>query len=301
MDFKRLKYFRAVVEAGSITRAALVLNVAQPALSRRLRELEEEIGTTLLLRGGRHLVPTEAGYYLYKQAGEILLQVSEAAKQTSSIGQHKTKQIRIGLTHLYQKYFARLILQLHEVNPGLEIGVSLSDSSHLELLLANRQIDLALIQRPGDDRTFNCIDLPPVRIVAVAASRLEVFAGKKRISFSALDGIPLVLLKRAAGHGTYERLLDQFRSQGLTPREVMHVSQPGAIIEWLQAGLQAVALLPASEVDPARLERCRMIEVTAAPQVFSPAIVGLSATGFPREFLPLIDHAAELVAPTVAG
>ncbi|MEK6290867.1 MAG: LysR family transcriptional regulator, partial [Paraburkholderia tropica] len=69
MDLKRLRYFCAVIEQGNVSKAARFLNIAQPALSKRLSELEEEIGALLFLRGIRHIEATPAGLHLYRRAG----------------------------------------------------------------------------------------------------------------------------------------------------------------------------------------------------------------------------------------
>ena len=71
MDMKDLQYFLAVAQAGTITGAAAKLCMAQPPLSRQMKELEEELGTTLFIRGKRHIRLTEEGIFLRQQAEEI--------------------------------------------------------------------------------------------------------------------------------------------------------------------------------------------------------------------------------------
>lgn len=80
MDLKRLRYFCRVVEQGSISQAAKVLNMAQPPLSKRIQELEDELKTPLFLRHGNRIEPTEAGFFLYRKACEILRQVEDTAR-----------------------------------------------------------------------------------------------------------------------------------------------------------------------------------------------------------------------------
>lgn len=68
MDLKRLRYFCRVVEHGSVSQAAKSLNMAQPPLSKRIQELEEELQVSLFERRGNRIEPTEAGYFLYRKA-----------------------------------------------------------------------------------------------------------------------------------------------------------------------------------------------------------------------------------------
>ena len=72
MDIKHLRIFVAAVEEGSIQAASRLLNIAQPALSRRIRDLEDELGCTLLVRGGKGVTPTQAGLALYRDALGII-------------------------------------------------------------------------------------------------------------------------------------------------------------------------------------------------------------------------------------
>ena len=276
MDLRRLRYFCAVVEQGNMTKAARILNMAQPPLSRRLRELEDEIGVALFSREGRAMVPTPAGYHLYRRAGEILRDVEQAAQETVMMSRREYRVLRVGLTHLFQDYFSPLLLEIHRRNPQLEIGISVCDSSQLETLLSKRLIDIALMQKPGMRDGFDCVDLPPIKLVAVISKDLPSDEFTHTIPMKALGKFPLVLLKRASGSGTYEALLDHLRKNGVAANVIMHIAQPTVIMSWLESGLAAAALLPASEVHTAKLTRSRVLEVVPSPLVFFPSIVRLA-------------------------
>ncbi|HDK5653003.1 TPA: LysR family transcriptional regulator, partial [Klebsiella pneumoniae] len=98
MDLKRLRYFCRVVEHGSVSQAAKSLNMAQPPLSKRIQELEEELQVSLFERRGNRIEPTEAGYFLYRKGCEILRQVEDTARETADIAQKTRVEVRIGLT-----------------------------------------------------------------------------------------------------------------------------------------------------------------------------------------------------------
>ncbi len=191
-----------MVEQGTISRAARILNIAQPPLSKRLQELEEEVGAPLFLRGTKKKIePTPAGYHLYRRACEILRRVDDAARETALLARAETRTLRIGLSHLYQNYFESLLLEIHRKNPDKQIAVSILDSSNLELHLRNGLIDVALIQKPEHTHGFDCITFAPVRTVAVLHQSLcqDAAAGDVPISLAELARWPLVLLKRAEG------------------------------------------------------------------------------------------------------
>lgn len=289
MDLKRLRYFCTVVEQGSISQASRMLNMAQPPLSKRLQELEEELNVSLFLRSGRRVEPTEAGLFFYKKACAILREVEDTKRETILLAHRETKVLRIGLTHLFQSYFKPLILEIHRKNPAAEIGVSVSDSSHLEFLLNNGRIDIALIQKPYRSDGYDCIAFDPIKLVAVVNKKLLPEPPTSPVSFFDLGKYPLLLLKRADGAGTYESIMDHFRKGGVQPNAIMHISQPGVILDWLESGLEAAALLPSSEVDAEKLSECHVLELYSAPQIFFPAVVKMTASSYMTELMDIVE------------
>jgi len=288
VDLKRLRYFCRVVEQGSISQAAKALNMAQPPLSKRIQELEDELQTPLFTRRGNRIEPTEAGFFLYRKACEILRQVEDAARETMEIAQKEHPQFRLGLTHLFQSYFKPLLLELYRRYPQTEINISVTDSSQLEMMLSEGAIDLALIQRPYRSEGFDFISFDPIRLVAVISKKClpEVPVGP--FDYTALADFPLVLLHRAKDSGTYEMLMDVFRKAGVHPKVIMHITQPGVILDVLESGLAAATLLPSSEVDPARLTQCHVVELFPSPQIFYPALVKTPATNWVPEVMELV-------------
>lgn len=296
MDLRRLKYFCAVVEQGSLTKASKVLNMAQPPLSKRLQELEEELGVSLFVREGHRIEPSAAGYHLYQKAGDILRDVERAAKETVFIGKHETKTLRIGMSHLYQRFFGPLLMEIHNRIPDVEIQVLLGDSSHLEFMLSNGGIDLAFIQKPRQNVGYQCIDLPSIETVAVASKSIDMSEYGETIPFAALGKYPLVLLRRASGPGTDQVFIDHFRSCGCNPNVVMNISQPTVILDWMNSGLEGVALLPASEIDISALRNCSQLSVSNSPFVFTPSIVRMTTASYMPEIRALLEAPWPLMA-----
>lgn len=290
MDLKRLKYFCKVVEQGSVSQAARMLNMAQPPLSKRIQELEEELHVTLFIRSGKRIEPTEAGYYLYRKACEILREVEDTTRETLQIAQRESRLMRIGLTHLFQSYFKPLFLELHRRNPDVQLTISVSDSSNLESFLNDGLIDIALIQKPRQNDGYDMVAFDPIKLVAVIPKTLLPERPADPYPYLELGQFPLVLLHRARDEGTYESLLDQFRKGGVTPRVIMHITQPGVILDWLESGLAAATLLPSSEVDRTKLHHCHVLEVFPSPQVFFPALVKTPGMPFIPELMAILEE-----------
>lgn len=96
MNFRRLKYFVKIVDIGSLTQAAEVLHIAQPALSQQVATLEGELNQQLLIRTKRGVTPTDAGKILYTHARAILRQCEQAQLAVHNVGQALSGQVSIG-------------------------------------------------------------------------------------------------------------------------------------------------------------------------------------------------------------
>src|SRR5262245_38459153 len=97
MDLKQLEYFVRATELGSVTKAANLMNVAQPALSRQIRQLEEELGESLLIRTGRGVKTTEAGARLLEHGRGILRLVALAREDIENARTGKAGRVAIGM------------------------------------------------------------------------------------------------------------------------------------------------------------------------------------------------------------
>lgn len=290
MDLKRLRYFCRVVEQGSVSQAAKSLNMAQPPLSKRIQELEEELQVSLFVRRGNRIETTEAGFFLYRKACEILRQVEDTARETTDIAYKNRTELRIGLTHLYQNYFKALLMEVYRRHPDTSINISVTDSSHLETLLTEGAIDFALIQRPYRSEGFDYVSFDPIKLVAVINKRCLPGPPSNPYSYTSLAALPLVLLHRAKDSGTYEMLMELFRKSGINAKVIMHITQPGVILDWLESGLQAATLLPSSEVEADKLSQCYVVDVFPSPQIFYPALVKLPSMPYLPALMDIITH-----------
>jgi DNA-binding transcriptional LysR family regulator len=289
MDLKRLRYFCAVAEQGSMTKAAEILHIAQPALSKRLQELEEELETQLLTRNGREMVLTGAGAFLYQRACLILRNVADTQRETQLFARHQKRTLRLGVSYLYERFFTPLMVKLVQQNPQLELRVSVSDSSHLEFLLNQGSLDVILVQAPKQTEGYKIISFPSPKLVAVIHNSLLADESVYPKTFKDVVQYPLILLHRIDGPGIFEYLLDQIRKEGIQPNILMHVSQPRLQLDMLESGIAGAALLPISEVNAYHLRHCQVLQIQPSLAIFTPAIVTRS-TGADIQELEQVIH-----------
>ncbi len=147
MNFRRLKYFVKIVDIGSLTQAAEVLHIAQPALSQQVATLEGEMDQQLLIRTKRGVTPTEAGKILYTHARTILRQCEQAQLAVNNVGQTLRGQVAIGLAPGTAASSITMPLLQAVRNALPEVIVYLHENSGTDLndKLIGGQLDMAVL------------------------------------------------------------------------------------------------------------------------------------------------------------
>src|SRR5438876_8975407 len=160
MDLKQLEYFVRVAELGSFTRAAVELDVAQPALSRQVRLLEVELRQTLLLRNGRGAVPTEAGKVLLEHGRGILHQVQRAKEDLGRLCGGLSGRVALGLPSSVARVLAvPLTRAFRDAMPEAKLSISEALSVGLQEGLTNGRLDIAVLYNAQPSRE---IDVTPL-------------------------------------------------------------------------------------------------------------------------------------------
>lgn len=291
MDLKRLHYFCTIAEQGSISKAAKLLNIAQPPLGKRLQELEEEIGSPLFTRSPRAMVLTEAGSFLYRRACDILSQVNSLQRQTVTIATRKQRRVTIGISYLYLRYFTPILMDYYQNCPDWDINVVVSDSSHLEAMLIDHSLDISLMQIPQDRQPWFVRELPPIDTITVVSAHYSAMLAGKTLNFSDLSGIPLILLHRIGGEGTYEMLRNKLFSSLSQVNISIKVSEPRLVLEMMEQGFEGAAFMPRSEFVPSQQGKYMVCPLAESFAIYHPAIVALS-TAQDRLLWPL-EHETE--------
>ncbi|WP_058959321.1 LysR family transcriptional regulator [Type-E symbiont of Plautia stali] len=290
MDLKRLHYFCTIAEQGSISKAAKLLSIAQPPLGKRLQELEQEIGSPLFTRTPRAMVLTEAGSFLYRRACDILSQVNSLKRQTVTIATHKQRRVTIGISYLYLRYFTPILMGYYQNRPEWDINVVVSDSSHLEAMLVDQRVDIALMQVPHDRQAWFVRELEPIDTIAVVSTHYSAILAGKTLKFTDLNGIPLILLHRIGGEGTYEVLRNTLFSNLSHINISIKVSEPRLVLEMMEQGFEGAAFLPRSEFVPSQHGKYLACPLAEPFAIYHPAIVTLS-TAQDRLLWPLEQEA----------
>lgn len=191
VDLRLLRYFVAVVEEGSITRAASRLAITQPALSRAIRSLERAIGFDLLVRNPRRLEPTPAGIALVDSARNLDDQVL-AAVETARAAGRSVPRLRLGVRGCDVLVAADLVASWHGRFPDSEVGIDVvpDDMSSQVASLRNGHCDIALLRDAFDTTGLDLLPLRTERRVVLLSGN-HPLAGKSRIRLDELHDDPI--------------------------------------------------------------------------------------------------------------
>jgi DNA-binding transcriptional LysR family regulator len=244
MELRHLRYFVAVAELENVTRAARRLHVSQPALSRQIRDLEEELGFNLLERSAKAVRLTDAGRVFLGEARAVLLRMDEAVQATRAVARGERGEIHVG--YAPSPTVELLPCALHAFqNVAPEVRVTLHDLSTEEMLrgLNAGELHVCLLVRPESramkDLKFETLREYPVCVVLPPAHPL---ARQKVVKRAQLAGEKLLAYARA-DYPEYHQLLDElFAPVKNAPRIAEEHSSGTSLMAAVEAGRGVVVV-----------------------------------------------------------
>ena len=245
MEIRDLEYFLACVDAGSITRAARKVHVAQPTLSHALARLEAELGVRVLERGARApLQVTEAGRRVAERARQALGALGALSDDLSSVAAGTRGQLRLcAVQSVCANLLPRALAEFSRSHPGIELSVRTLAAEKIAKAVASGQADLGFVAGAPSSalRDVERELLRREELVALVR-KSDPLARRKVVRLAALASRPLVLVP--AGTFTGDIIHEACREAGFSPNVVLTLSSAEALCEVVREGL-ALTILPA--------------------------------------------------------
>lgn len=245
LDFRRLRYFLAVCEELNVSRAAQGLHMAQPALSKQMKQLETDLGLQLFDRVSRGVQLTEAGQLLLEQARRIFVQIEQTQSLIQRVGRGEVGQISLGFTPSASIDVLPPILRAYQNRyPEVELALYEMRADRLVERLSNQWVDLCFLFLPFEDDRFHCRVVSNVPLVAALPSG-HPLSSEPKVSVAALRDEPFILPARHRRMpGLYGQITDLCRQAGFTPKAVQRDVWLMQTIVGLVAGGIGIALVP---------------------------------------------------------
>ena len=262
MELRQLRYFVRVVELGSISRAALDLQLVQSALSQQISRLESELATRLLQRTSQGATPTEAGLAFFREAQLALRHADQAMRAahearlsgTVSVGLAPTTASVLGLP---------LMRAMRERHPHVRLHMVETLSGHLSNMLNARQLDLAVLFETQPARRWSVTPLLEEKLFLIGPRAGVKGAAPAKLRVAQLKGVPLIL--PTGPHGLRSTIDAAFARARVQPQIVAEIDSLAMLMDAVDAGLGST-LQPWAALGrfPDAAERFRLSELADA-------------------------------------
>lgn len=250
IELKRLNAFVTVVEAGSITRAAELLFIQQPPLTRLLQGLEQEFGVPLLQRLPRGVIPTEAGEVLLQEARAVLARAAQLSAAMQRAAQGEQGRVRIGFTSsaALHTFVPALLRRYREIYPAVSTLLEESGSGELLASVVAGELDVAFVRMRVKDMPeleMEKVLEEPMWVAVPAGHKLAAQKCVKPLKLEDLSNEPFVLYRRRAGQGLYDAILAAYVRAGFSPHIVQEAPRLTSCLSLVGAGL-GISIVPES-------------------------------------------------------
>lgn len=262
LNLHALRVFTALAEARSFSRAAEGLFISQPAVSKAVRELEAQLGLTLVDRSARPIALTAAGAVLLAHARRIFASERAAAQALSDLRDLEAGSLTIGASSTVGIYLLPpLIAAFHRRYPGVRLRLDIGNTQQVVEHLHSAPLDIAFVEGPVEDTEVARTPWREDELVVIAPPD-HPFVRAEALTLPRLLEAPLVL--REPGSGTREVVELALRERDLVPRVVLEIGSTEAIKRAVSAGL-GLAIVSAATVE-AEL-RGRQLALVRVPEL----------------------------------
>lgn len=239
MDIKQLNYFLAIIEEGSITKAAERLHIAQPPLSHQLKLLEEELEIKLIERTTKKLQITGAGELLQYRAEQILQLVDTTINELKNYNKEFLGVLSVGTVPSSGGILLpELLYSFHEKYPSLNFQIREGDTYRILDMLTKGIIDIGIVRTPFNSEIFDSISLPFDPMMAITKNDLYLQGENEFISVTNLINTPLIIDRR------FELMIvSSCKKAGFMPRILCECDDVRSIISWAETGM-GVGIVP---------------------------------------------------------
>jgi len=292
MDIRQLKYFLTIAREGQITRAAKLLNMEQPPLSRALKQMEDELNVKLFDRNGKGLQLTEAGQLLKIKAEQLLLHFTETIEEIKELEQGVTGVLNIGAVFSCISLLPQRLERFRQKYPNVSFKILEGDHYYIGEQLENRSVDVVFVRLPyeglTDPHQLEVYRLPSDPFVVVVPTKWAQLSERSTIALTELSKFPLLTLKTDQTTHMHEQVIAHFRQANLVPNVVCECSSVAITVALIAEGI-GISLLPKSVMSSFRDPRVTMISLADSSLHSDFALIWLKDHYLPKSARFFID------------
>ncbi len=271
MELRHLRYFVAIADHGGLRHAADRLNVAQPAVSRQIKDLEAELGFDLLRREGRGVVLTDAGKVFAGEARDVLARTAAAVEKAQRVARGRAGTLKIGLLEnaSWSGPLPRALNRFARAYPDIQLDVVPLGSIAQIDAVRDGLLDAGFVYRQ-DNLVDGKLAVHPLATddVVLAASTDMAFDRDGPLNPADIDGLPMVSFPREAAPAYFDRQNAAMAALGLEPRIVQRANNETTILSLVSAGVGCALVNSANMQRPPRGVQFRKVKGLSVPLEF---------------------------------
>lgn len=242
MELRILKYFLTVAREENITRAAALLHITQPTLSRQLMQMEEELGVKLFRRGKHRIYLTEEGMLLCRRAQEMIDLAEKTEKELNPRRKAVSGEISIGCGETQNmKPLCRMIASFQKQYPDVSFNMDTAIADEVKERLENGLLDMGLLMEPVEIGRYHYVRMPLKEKWNVLVRRDSPLADKAAITPQDLNGQPLIMTRRQSVRNELENWFGQ-EAKGLKVVSTCNLSQMN-LMAMVEGGMGAALVM----------------------------------------------------------
>jgi len=243
IDIRHLDYFVEVARQKSFSKAALICHVSQSAISKMIKDLEQELGTTLFNRTSKYVQLTDTGLIFLNQAQQVVVMFHNLTTEFETKIKMEKGKISIGLPPIVSStIFAELLGEFKKKYPQIDIGLSEYGSKKIALAIQDGTLDAGVICIVPNHHYFDSLSFSkdPLCVIVSAQNPISLFPS---IKLASLSNESFVLYSQ--DFSLHDEIINQCRAEGFSPNVIFETSQRDLMTQMVAANL-GIAFLPSA-------------------------------------------------------
>lgn len=240
MDLRQLRYFSHIAELEHFGKASERLHIAQPALTRQIRQLEEEIGVELFDRLPRGVRLTAAGRVLFAQTKDLLAQCDRMIKLTQQVSRGQAGLLRVGFADgvTFNRTFSEILKTFRQECPDVVLDLVPASSLEQAELLARKELDLGFVYWLPKAQSVYSLPFAEEALM-LAVPKFSHLAKQKTIKIEDLSDYPIVWFRRSNSPSYYDLIVSRFEQKGCTLNVVQEANNESTMLSLVSAEIGA--------------------------------------------------------------
>jgi DNA-binding transcriptional LysR family regulator len=240
VELRQLRYFFHIAELEHFGKASERLHIAQPALTRQIKQLEDEIGVELFERLPRGVKLTAAGHVFFAQTRDLLSQCDKMVKLTQQVGRGQSGLLRIGFADgvTFNKTFSEILRTFRQAYPAVVLDLIPASSLEQAELMSRNELDLGFVYWLPKGQTVESIQFEEEELM-LAVSKSSPLAKRKTLTIKDLSDYPIVWFPRANSPGYYDLIVSRFERNGCSLNVIQEGNNESTMLSLVSADIGA--------------------------------------------------------------